>query len=99
MSFVITCEHIEQAVERATEDARDFGAISSYIYSVSQNKEWMEEAYPCRRGVGSGGTRKGVERKPKSSGEMRKLKPEQIVVPLKVPESLQSKWLMGRYAA
>ena len=45
MSFVITCEHIEQAVERATEDARDFGAISSYIYSVSQNKEWMEEAY------------------------------------------------------
>ena len=24
MSFVITCEHIEQAVERATEDARDF---------------------------------------------------------------------------
>jgi len=61
--------------------------------------EWMEEAYPCRRGVGSGGARKGVDRKPKSDGEMRKLKPEQIVVPLKVPESLQAKWLMGRYAA
>ena len=32
-------------MERATEDARDFGAISSYIYSVSENMEWMEEAY------------------------------------------------------
>jgi len=61
--------------------------------------EWMEEAFPNRQGVGSGGARKGVERKPKSSGEMRKLKPEQIVVPLKVPESLQAKWLMGRFVA
>lgn len=60
---------------------------------------WMEEAFPSRPGAGSGGSKKGVEREPKSNGEMRKLKPEQIVVPLKVPESLQAKWLMGRYAA
>lgn len=59
----------------------------------------MEEAFPSRPGAGSGGSKKGVEREPKSNGEMRKLKPEQIVVPLKVPESLQAKWLMGRYAA
>ena len=45
MSFVIICEHVEQAVERATSDVRDFGAISSYVYSVSHKKEWIEEQY------------------------------------------------------
>lgn len=59
---------------------------------------WMEVAFPSRPGVG-GGSQIGVERPPKSSGEMRKLKPGQIQAPLKVPESLQAKWLMGRYAA
>lgn len=63
------------------------------------SKEWVAQAFPNRQGVGSGGAKKGVERKPKSNGEMRKLKPEQIVVPLKVPESLQAKRLMGRSVA
>ena len=63
------------------------------------SKEWVAQAFPTRQRVGRGGAKKGVERKPKSNGEMRKLKPEQIVVPLKVPESLQAKRLMGRSVA
>lgn len=61
--------------------------------------EWMEQAFPNLQGYGSGGGHSADEIKRQERCEMRKLKPEQIVVPLKVPESLQAKWLMGRFVA
>ncbi len=82
--------------------ARQLGMVRETLKAALERQvsiEWVAQAFPSRQGVGSGGARKGVERKPKSDGEMRKLKPEQIRAPLKLPESLQAKWLMGRYAA
>ena len=60
---------------------------------------WMETAFPSRPGVGSGGSQIGVERSPKSPGELRKLKPEQIKAPLEVPGGPQVKWLTRAWRA
>lgn len=106
--IILTASQIERVKALAAAElplqtvARQLGMVRETLVNALTRQglgEWMEEAFPNRQGVGSSAARKGKPGKPKSSGEMRKLKPEQIVVPLKVPESLQAKWLMGRYAA
>ena len=51
ISFVILTEDREQALQRATEDARDYGAITSHVYSVdSEFLELAQQSY-CDAGA------------------------------------------------
>ena len=46
ISFVIRCDSAEHGLQRATEDARDHGAITSHVYSTdAQFLETAEDAY------------------------------------------------------
>ena len=46
ISFVISCENADHALQRATEDAREHGAITSHVYSTDERfLERAENAY------------------------------------------------------
>jgi len=60
---------------------------------------WLEENFPKQQGVGSRPEAYGRELASKVDGGLRKLKLEQIGAPLKVPETVQAKWLTRRWAA
>lgn len=83
--------------------ARQMGMARGTLASALTRQglgEWMAEAFPNRQGAGAGIAQQGKDKKSRvDAGEIRKLKPEQIRPPLVLPESLQAKWLMGRYAA